>query len=160
VLRGWIARGSLVAVWLVLTAGVIVAIPGVIALAASPPPECGPPPHLPEPPFVVSAALASYVAGRTVGRWRARRLALVAAEPDGRECERRWRAVPVQVVLTSLLLLATILLAYETFAVATSAWAVTDYARCANVVAHWPTLIGTCSVCYLLGHWLWHLPRR
>jgi fructose-specific phosphotransferase system IIC component len=76
---------------------------------------------------------------------------------------RRWRnpAIWVQVGLVVFLLLAAVLLAYETIALADSTKhaPITFYIRCSYAVERPATFISAVVLSFILGHWLWS-PRR
>lgn len=95
------------------------------------------------------AAVASFAIGGLVGGWRVR-----AAGGPGRDTG----DVAIHAVLVLLLAAVAVALGYETFALAhpTSAWPITFYVRCANVVAPGWSLLGLAATSGLLGHWFWH----
>jgi len=68
---------------------------------------------------------------------------------------------PLQGALAGFLIMAAVLLAYQTYALAHTAQAppITEYVRCAAV--HYPALtaVAAAAVSLLLGNWLWYPTR-
>jgi hypothetical protein len=122
----------------------------------------------------VGAGVVSFVAGHFLVRLRdfprhepdyeplAARLSLVGEEERLADHRHRRRVWTIQLLLAVCLTLVTVLLGYETWAELASPprSAVTDFVRCASNVA-WPqTLVASCTILFLAGHWLWHPARR
>ena len=63
--------------------------------------------------------------------------------------------------LALFLILAALLLGYETYGVAHFADAppITEYVRCAAGTQPWPAALGTFAISILLGNWLWYPTR-
>ncbi len=108
------------------------------------------------PPLVIiGLAVAAFASGRLAGRLRDPGWSRPTLGASG---SRRipW-VIVVQAVLTGFLTLVAALLGFETYALTVKGfWPITFYVRCANDVAPLPTLAGTLTICFLLGHWLWY----
>jgi len=166
----WIRRFVFAAVWLLLLYGVFVTTQAMLTVLANPPRDCiGEPVRnlWSPPPFIVWASLAAFIAGGLLGDVRQRhhrhqhepeRLNIATAHSHGVD---RGPAAVLGVLVLALWL-TVVLLGYETYAVASDSrqWPITQYVRCAYVLAEPATLIGSCLVLFLLGHWLWYAPRR
>jgi hypothetical protein len=68
---------------------------------------------------------------------------------------------PLQIALAAFLVLATVLLGYETYALANSLSAppITSYVRCAAAYSAGLSAIAGFAVTLLLGNWLWYPTR-
>lgn len=117
----------------------------------TPPPLTGVVPSLAE----VGACIVLF----SLGGWVAN-LRLLAPErlpAAGTGSHRLRTAIVLQAGLVAFLLLAAVLLWYETFALDNFAryWPITFYVRCANHIAGVPTLGAAAALSFLFGHWFW-----
>jgi membrane-anchored protein YejM (alkaline phosphatase superfamily) len=109
-----------------------------------------------QPILIVIACLAFLVLGHALARLQG--LDFIV----GRSTRARRRGVTifVQSILTLFLLLVTILLAFETYALALGIWPITYYVRCSNEIASWAAVPAAVVTCFLLGRWLWYPYRH
>lgn len=144
-------RAFRVALLAALTVSTAVLFVRVLLAGSAQPGACGvtPPTHGPIPGAVMAgAAVVSFFVGGLVAGWRVR--AAGAAPYVAGD-------VAVHAVLAIGLAAVAVALGYETFALAhpASAWPITYYVRCANVIAPGWSLLGLAATSGLFGHWFW-----
>jgi len=121
----------------------------------------------------VLAGVAAFTLGGWASRWRdfSQRpasydppgdAALTSAESIARDRRHRRRAWIVQLFLVLGFAVTSAFLAYETWAVYSGppTSPITDFVRCASIVAKVPTLLASTAILFLVGHWLWHPARE
>ena len=102
-------------------------------------------------------ALAGFGTGRLVAlarKW-------IHQAPNVRDTEVVRTGGALQAVLAAFLVLAAVLLGYETYALANSANAppITEYVRCAAANSPGLSAVAGFAVSMLLGNWLWYPSR-
>jgi hypothetical protein len=111
-------------------------------------------------PIGVELAVVS-LAGFGLGRLVALARKWINQVPAVADIETVRTGGPLQGALAGFLIMATVLLGYETYALAHSVQAppITEYVRCA--AAHYPALSAAAAgaVSMLLGNWLWYPTR-
>lgn len=121
--------------------------------------RCASPPG-PDSPVGVGLAVVA-LAGFGLGHLLARARKWINQAPAVADIDTVRTGGPLQGALAGFLIVAAVLLAYETYALAHSAQAppVTEYVRCA--ASHHAALAGvaTGALCVLLGNWLWYPTR-
>ena len=108
-------------------------------------------------PILAAVAIAGLILGRVVAELRKR----IHQAPALRDIEFVSTTGWLQVALAAFLVMAAVLLGYETYAVAhfDQAPPITEYVRCAAGSSPWLTGLGTLAVTTLLGSWLWYPTR-
>jgi hypothetical protein len=114
----------------------------------------------PDSPIAIELAVVA-LAGFALGRLVARARKWINQAPAVADIDTVRTGGPLQAALAGFLIMAAVLLGYETFALAHSAPAppITEYVRCA--AAHYPALaaVAAGAVSLLLGNWLWYPTR-
>jgi hypothetical protein len=114
-------------------------------------------PNSPIGPFLALIAVSGFAVGRAVANAR-KWIHQAPAVSDSKVVRTDGF---LQGGLAVFLLLAAVLLGYETFAVSgfSNVPPITEYVRCAAGTEPWLSGIGTAAISILLGNWLWYPTR-
>jgi hypothetical protein len=162
----WVRRAPAILAAAALLWWTLFQFPGVVKLKTNPPEQCQPsPPHLGWS-LATLGSLGGFLIGggvalaRTPAERHSRRETTPTKDQETTEDEDKKRVERLSAVaLTGLLGLATLLLLYETWSLATPGWwPITYYVRCANAESsqHWATAIAATAVATILGRWFWY----